>query len=236
MLTDPLAFLILFGMLFKLSGFFLRDELWLRGLVALGMGFDLTYYALQPVPLMASVTANGLLIALNLVLIFVILRERTRLGMSAEDKALASLFPTLSPGQFRSILARASRYTVSADTRLIDEGARIDTLFLIRAPRFRVVKEGQSYDAPGPAFAGEIGFLFGARASAAVWALAGSEVLAFDAARLRRQMDRRPALENALTALFARDLAAKVAAGAPLPDRATPARADNPLDRPGAMS
>lgn len=216
MFSDPLSILLLCGLMLKSTGFVLRDELVLRVFVAAGISLDIAFYALQPVPIPQSILANSVLVSVNLVLIVVIVLERTTLRMSEADRALFAHFPTLSPGQFRRILRVAAKDTVASGSDLIAEGAPVEALYLVFADSYEIEKRGKRYTARGPAFAGEIAFLTGACSSASVRVPGGTRVVVFDSLALRRLMARRPAIHNAMVALFGEDLARKVAASVPM--------------------
>ncbi|MGX0878686.1 hypothetical protein ACSSV4_003387 [Roseovarius sp. MBR-154] len=215
-MDSPLSLLILAGFMLKVAGFFFRDELALRALVASGMLADLLYYALLPTPLIAPVLSNGTIIAINMALIFVIIFERTRIGMSAEDIRLYGYFETLSPGQFRRISRHAETVVTDTTTPLIREGVHLDKLYFIDADHFQIEKRGMTYRATGPSFVGEIAFLTGQVSSASVLVPPATRVIVFDVARLKTLMGKRPALNNGMIALFGRDLAQKVAQGVPM--------------------
>lgn len=222
-LSEPLSLLLFCGLALKCTGFVLRDELLLRVLVACGIGLDIAFYALQPVPIPQSIIANSVLVSVNVVLILIILFERTTWRMSDEDRSLFAHFPTLTPGQFRRVLRTAEGSVVGRPTELIGEGAQVDRLYLVFAEAYEIEKRGEVYTARGPAFAGEIAFLTGAASSAAVRVPGGTRVVSFDADALHRLMTRKAAIHNGMVALFGRDLAAKVAASVPMAEgRAQP--------------
>ncbi|MEL6677235.1 MAG: cyclic nucleotide-binding domain-containing protein [Pseudomonadota bacterium] len=216
MLPDPLSYFLLAGLLLKSMGFIVRDELLLRVLVSLGMICDIVFYALQPVPILQSVGANGILAAINLALVVLIVFERTKIRMSARQLRLYEHFSTLTPGQFRKIYRLADWHRSSAQSKIIDEGEQIGRLYVILGDRFEIIKRGEVYDGRGPAFAGEVAFLTDRASSAAVFVPEGTEYVSFDTAKLRKLMKRSPALNNSMIALFSRDLATKVALSVPM--------------------
>lgn len=225
MISQTLAGILFLGLILKSLGYMVRDELVLRVLVVAGMTCDILFYALQPVPILQSVAANSVLVLVNLGLIVLIVFERTTLRMSDEDKRLFQHFPTLRPGQFRRVMKHATRHRAEARTGLISEGAALDKLYFLFAPRFDIEKLGQTYVAQGPAFAGELVFLNGGRSSASVFAPEGTDYVSFDTAGLQRTMRRSAPLNNAMVALFGRDLATKVTNSVPIHAPSDPAPA-----------
>ena len=232
--TVVLSGILFLGLVLKIAGFMVRDELALRLLVAGGLGCDAAFYALRPEPILQSVLSNAGLVAINIALIVLIVSERTRWRMSAEDRALFDHFPTLTPGQFRRLRPMMVRRTEEAGTQLAWEGKPVEQLMLVFSDRIVIGKGGVAFPIAGPAFVGEIAFLTGQVSSADVSLPDGGTVVRLPIERLRREMARRPALSNAMIALFGRELARKVADSVPM-DRAARTRpAAGPAEVPTA--
>ena len=237
MTTHFLAGILFFGLALKSLGYMVRDELVLRSLVVAGMVCDILFYALQPVPILQSVATNTFLVVINVGLIMLIVFERTTLRMSDSAKWLYQHFPTLRPGQFRRVMKHATWHRADGRSEIIAEGVALDRLFFLFAPRFEIEKRGQTYVAHGPAFAGELVFLNGGQSSASVFVPGGSDYVSFDTCGLQQAMQRSAPLNNAMVALFGKDLAAKVANSVPIrPAEPTPPSAPQtpaPVTRSG---
>lgn len=212
--------ILFLGLLLKISGFLVRDELLLRLLVAGGLACDALFYGTRPDPILQSVVSNLGLVTINLVLVVLIVSERTRWRMSVEDRTLFDHFPTLSPGQFRRLRPLMTGRTQEAGTQLAWEGRPIEDLMLVFSDRILIGKAGMVLPIAGPAFVGEIALLTGAPSSADVTLPDGGTVVFVPIAGLQRQMARKPALSNAMVALFGRELARKLADSVPM-DRAS---------------
>ncbi|MEJ6388128.1 hypothetical protein [Gymnodinialimonas ulvae] len=213
--------LLLIGLVFKLTGFAVRDELRLRTLVVCGFICDAGYYLFRADPIVPSVVSNIALLGINVVLIAAILLERTTWRMTPDDREVFGLFPTLTPGQFRRLRKMMAREQAAPGAVLTREGAGVGDLMLVFTSELHIAKQGQSFPIAGPAFVGEIAFLTGQTSSATVSLPHGGTVLRMDAAALKRRMARSPALNNAMVALFGRELARKLAYSAPM-DAAAP--------------
>jgi hypothetical protein len=220
-----LSGLLLLGFLLKIAGFLVRDELSLRALVAAGLACDGAFYGLRTDPILPSVLANGVLVSVNLGLILLILVERTTWRMGADDVALFRQFPTLTPGQFRRLRPLMRREAHPPGAEIAREGEAVDRLMLVYADRILIEKDSTSLPIAGPAFVGEIALLTGNPSSATVTLPGGGSVVSLSIAELKRRMDRAPALNNAMVALFGRELARKLADSVPMP-RAATARGD----------
>jgi CRP-like cAMP-binding protein len=217
-MDDPLhiSALLVLGLILKLAGFAVRDELLLRGLVSAGIFCDLLFYLLRSDQVLLSVGANAALVTVNLTLIALILLERTTWRMSAEDRAVFRHFPTLTPGQFRKLLRIHRRDSVAAGVPLTREGAPVDDLMLVLAERITITKDGDSFVIAGPTFVGELALLTRQPSSADVHLPEGGTVLRFPAPAMREMMRASPSLGNAVVALFGDEMARKLADSVPM--------------------
>ena len=224
-MDDPILIsaILFVGLAFKFAGFAIRDELWLRILVTIGLACDVVFYTFRPEPVFQSIVANVLLVSINLLLVVLIVMERTTWRMSAEDREVFSYFPTLTPGQFRRLRRLMRRDTVEAGTPLLIEGKPVEHLMLVFSERIEIAKDGTAFPISGPAFVGEIALLTGNASSAGVSLPEGGTVLRLPIEALRARMDRSPPLSNAMIALFGQELARKVADSVPM-DRAAASR------------
>lgn len=222
-MPDPswITGILIFGLTVKCIGFAVRDEIWLRGLILIGLVCDVIFYSMRAEPVLQSIMANLLLMTVNLVLITLILVERTTWNLSDQDRRIYAHLPTLTPGQFRKLRKIMRSESVRPGTRLIEEGQPVKDLVLILAKRLDVEKAGKTYPASGPSFVGEIALLTGKLSSASIILPEGGEIVRFPMAMLKAQMVRWPSLSNAIVAVFSEELAMKVVEGAPRPD-ATP--------------
>lgn len=211
--------ILLIGLVFKLTGFAVRDELTLRLLVVCGFLCDGAYYFFRADPIVPSILSNMALLSINLVLIAAIISERTTWRLSPRDREVFGHFPTLTPGQFRRLRKMLRAEAATPGTVLAREGQVLDSLMLVFADQITITKDGESFPITGPAFVGEIAFLTGNPSSAEVSLPSGGTVLRMDSAALRHRMARVPAFNNAMVALFGRELARKLAESVPM-DRA----------------
>lgn len=204
------------GFLFYMAGFAVRDELLLRALIAAGTTvYILYYYTVAGTPLWGALSTNIAVLIINLVLIGVILRERTTFGMSREMESLYKTLPTLNPGQFRRVMKAGEMHLATGREVLIRRGETIPGLILVADGTMELERQNKVTPIPAGNFIGEISFLVGGPASATVAARPGTRYVLWDIDRLRRMLDRSPALSNAFNAAFNRDLARKLAVSAP---------------------
>lgn len=209
--------LVYAAFLFQAAGFVTRDELWLRLLVVAGSFLYIAYYFFFPAePLWGAILASALLVAINLVLIAIILRERTLVLMPDREMMLFDKLNRFSPGQFRRLMRHAEWHTASGNTQLTREGELPDRLYFIMDGEATIRKQHHSVSREGNIFAGEIAFLYHTPASATVEIGDGVHYVSWEAKALRALMQRSAAMENAVIATLSRDMAGKVAASQPL--------------------
>lgn len=216
MLEQPYITLIILGYLFKTAGLLMREDLWLRIFLGIGIGFDFAFFIAQSPFVSLDVLANVGLFAINLALIGLILWERSSFGMTKTERVAFATFKTLSPGQFRQV-NRKARWTVApADTVLLREDEPAQKLFFLETQSFSITKQGETYEAKGPAFLGEIMMMQGGGASASVTVPKGAIYAEWRTEDLRRMMQKSRALDNALAARFGHDMAEKLRLSVPI--------------------
>jgi len=113
-------------------GLLARNELLLRGLLLMGTGFYiLYYYFISDAPLWDAIWTSAVIGAANLLMMGVILYERSTIGMSPELLKLYQSFSTLNPGQFRKIMRHATWVTAEEEHQICAQGVRSDYLYLV---------------------------------------------------------------------------------------------------------
>ncbi len=204
--------LVHFALLFYAAGFLIRDELWLRTLVLVGTFFYIAYYYfVSAVPLWDAILASSILALVNMVLIGVIIRERTLLAMSSHEAGLYSVFCTLTPGQFRRLLRHGCWRTAAKPEVLTEIEKPVNCLYYVVSGEIDLEMDSGAGTLDGEKFIGEIAFILGTNASATVTARPGAVYVEWDVTDIRRMMKRSLAFENAMIALFNVDMARKVA-------------------------
>ncbi|MEM7068039.1 MAG: cyclic nucleotide-binding domain-containing protein [Pseudomonadota bacterium] len=206
------AVLIHLGALLYILGFLVRDELLLRLLVLGGTLLYILYYFFFPAsPLWDAIITSLILGAANLWVMGNILLERTTFNMSDDEKKLFEVFSTLNPGQFRKILAVTKWHVANGGETLCTEDERADRLYFIISGNAEVVKGEARFSIPSQKFLGEISFILGGKYSATVLAKPGMKYVEWKTDELQRLMQKKTDLNNAITALFNKDLASKLA-------------------------
>ncbi|GGE39084.1 cyclic nucleotide-binding domain-containing protein [Actibacterium pelagium] len=211
------ATLVYVAFALDLFGFLARDELRLRLLMLSASAMYLLYYFwVADEPLWDALLTNGALALVNLIMICVVVVERTTFSMARETAELYRLFPMLSPGQFRRLLRAGRAVEPRGEQALTQSGTTPDDLFFVIEGPVRIRKGEQETEIHGQLFIGEIAFLTGQPASASVSVGPGARYLKWNSATLKKLIDRSPKLHVALSAQFNKDLVNKVAQSHPL--------------------
>lgn len=210
------SFLIYLGLLLQVSGFLVREELLLRVLVALGIFCDFLFFALQTPPILPSVFSNAVLIVVNIVILAVIVVERTTINMTDREKRLFKALDSLTPGQFRRLMRIGHFHIADEQTELVVEDSIVPQMCFVEGDRFFLKKGEETAQGKGPAFIGEVAFLRGTPASASVYVNSGTAYVTWPLQKLLPMLEKSPALRNGLMTAMARDLAAKVANSLPI--------------------
>jgi len=214
------------ALLFYVLGFLARDEMWLRGWLLLGTVFYLIYYYYAAdAPLWDAMFTSGVLGLTNTSMMVVIAIERSTWFLSADQAVLYRSFRTLSPGQFRKLLALAKSEKLSEPRLLTIQDVTSRHLTFVSSGSVSIQRAGEHALLAGPSFIGEVGFLLDRPASATVQAGPGAEILQWDAGQIRELMTKKPEISNAMVALFNVDMALKVSRSMPV--HATPLAGPN---------
>lgn len=209
--------LVYMAFVFDLFGFLARDELWLRLLMLAASALYLVYYFfVAGEPLWDALFTNGALALVNLVMIFVVIAERTTFAMTRETAELYRSFDMLNPGQFRRLMRHGTSGIVTDKLRLATRNEALTKLYFVSDGPIHITKRDTEVVIADKTFIGEVAYLQGSPATATVELGKGARYVVWDHEVLARLKRRSPALRIAMAAQFNRDLLAKVAASMPL--------------------
>ncbi|MEL6960436.1 MAG: cyclic nucleotide-binding domain-containing protein [Pseudomonadota bacterium] len=209
-LFTPAVLIMLAGGCFILA-YLIINQLVLRGLMLAGSAFYVAYYATAAeMPLWGAIYTTLAMVTANLIGIVTLLARRSRLAIPADHADLYPRFDMLSPGDFRLILRHAERLVLEDDALITREGAPVTHLSYIISGAVQVTKRGHRFDLPDGLFVGEVAYLLDRPSVASTRIKAGSELLRWDLATVRRLAQRNPRFKLAIDAMLSRDLASKV--------------------------
>ena len=197
-----------------LLSFLVRDIVWLRALSIVASLASITYNYLAPArPLWLVIGWNLVFIAVNLVQIAILFRERRGVSFSEEEKEIYETnFTRLSPVEFMRLMRIAEWRAAEADATLVDAGAVNTDVMLLYTGRAKVEKNDVKLtELRGGDFVGEMSFVTGQPAAARVTTAEPTRYLAWKRDELRKLMDRNPSMRLALQAELSQDMARKMA-------------------------
>lgn len=208
----PPQVIILMAGFFFILGYLVINQKALRILLLTGTGFYLWYYFVAAErPLWEAIAMSSLMGCANLIGLAGLFLRDSRLIVPKRHRDIYQWFPDVPPGEFRALMKMADRRVVDTATVITREGQPVAGLWFVASGRIEIDKQGERFTMPAGVFVGEVAFLTGMAASATTTLSEGTEILAWDAAALRRRGKRKPRFLMALEAMISRDLAAKVA-------------------------
>lgn len=205
------AWLLHAGAVVYVIAFLFRDEALIRGFSVLGTLLYMGYYFWYPAePLWDAIITSTIFLLANVIVIFMILLERTTFHLGEEEKRLYQAFATLTPGDFRKLLKLATWRTSDGTDVLTTAGQKPENLYYILSGEVEIEKDGVKFPLSEGRFVGEIGYVLDGPATGTVRAPAGTRYVAWKTSELRQLGRRKPAIGIALTALLGEDLARKL--------------------------
>lgn len=204
--------LVLLGAAVQTMAMLFRHQIALRLTFILGSAIYITYYLFaMPSPLWEAASASLVMALATFYGLVVLLVSRSKLIIPGSLMDLYHTMGGMEPGEFRSLMRSAARRVVETTETLTHEGEVPDRLYFIESGRMWAEKNSQEFTLPPEVFIGEVAFLTGKPASATVRAAPGARLVEWDAATLKRRIQRNSRVRLALEARIAEDLAGKVA-------------------------
>jgi hypothetical protein len=202
-----------FSYLIIAVSYWLTNIYWLRVTAVIGLCFEIAYFVLvSGGALYTGIGWDAIFIAINLVHLARLTRERMRLRLASDDRdLLRTLFDGLDDAQIGMLLNSASWHKAEVGEQLTVEGAPVPALMLIAAGQVSVDVGDQSIARMGPgSFIGEMAFLTGGAASATVTATHETRVMKLEQTRLKTLLVIDSQIASVLHRLLGADLAQKL--------------------------
>lgn len=207
---SPDIWVALAGALYTI-GYLIINQVMLRLVMMVGSFFYIAYYAtVSDAPLWGAIWGSILMISTNIIGLCALYLRNTQAFMPKSAGDLYSLFEPIRPGDFRALMRLGKRKVIFKETIISREGEPIDELFFIISGTAQVLKRRNAFPVPGPVFVGEVAYLLEANSAATTIVPAGTEMIVWDVAKLRKAISRKPRLKLALDAVISKDLAMKV--------------------------
>lgn len=198
--------------------YLLRDILWLRLLTILSCFAGITFnYFVPSTPLWTVIVWNALFAVINIVQVAIIVRERSGIEFTEEEKELYdTLFQQFAPFEFMKLMRIAKWQQAAPGEVVAVEGQPLDSVMLIYNGRLSVEKGGKQFaELLDGNFIGEVSFISGGEATATVRALEPTRYLSWSKKEMDSLLKRNPSMSLAMHGMLNTDLSKKLAHRAP---------------------
>lgn len=201
-----------------MAAYLLKDMLWLRVLTIASCFAGITFnYFVPATPLWTVIYWNGLFVVINVVQIAIIIKERTGVDFTEEEKELhETLFKNFAPFEFMKLM-RAGQWMQAREGELLaTEKQPLEAVMLIYNGLLSVETNGKEVaKLKDGNFIGEISFITGGAASATVRALTPTRYISWPKEAISQLLNRNPSMRFAMQALLSTDLSKKLMHRAP---------------------
>ena len=204
--------------LLTVAAYILKDILWLRLLTILscfaGIAFN---YFVPTTPLWTVIYWNVLFAVINVVQVAIIVKERSGVHFSEEEKELhETLFKNFAPFEFMKLMRIGKWLEAKQGQLLATEQQPIDSVMLIYNGLVAVETKGKEVaKLKDGNFIGEVTFMTGGAATATVRALQPTRYIAWPKEAIKQLLHRNPSMRFAMQALLSTDLSKKLIHRAP---------------------
>ena len=201
-----------------MAAYLLKDMLWLRLLAILSCFAGIAFNYLVPAtPLWTVIYWNLLFILINVVQIGIIIKERTGIHFTEEEKELHdTLFKNFAPFEFMKLMRVGKWLEAKQGEILATEQKPIDSVMLIYNGLVGVESKGKEVaKLKDGNFIGEVSFITGGSATATVRALMPTRYVAWPKEAISQLLNRNPSMRFAMQAMLSTDLSKKLMQRAP---------------------
>jgi len=214
-------YFVLFGhaaSILTMAAYLLKDMLWLRALAVLscfaGIAFN---YFVPATPLWTVIYWNILFVIINVVQIAIIIKERSGVSFTEEEKELhETLFKNFAPFEFMKLMRIGNWLDARQNEVLATEERPLDSVMFIYNGLVVVEKNGSEVARLSDGnFIGEVSFITGGGATATVRALRPTRYVAWPKQGIKQLLNRNPSMRFAMQSILSTDLSKKLTRRAP---------------------
>jgi len=201
-----------------MAAYLLKDILWLRLLTILscfaGIAFN---YFVPATPLWSVIYWNILFALINIVQIAIIIKERTGIHFTEEEKELHdTLFKNFAPFEFMKLMRIGKWLEAKQGEILAAEKQSLNAVMLIYNGLVGVETNGKEVATLKDGnFIGEVSFITGGDATATVRALTPTRYIAWPKEAISQLLHRNPSMRFAMQSMLSTDLSKKLMHRAP---------------------
>jgi hypothetical protein len=207
-------YLVHIAALFTLLCYFFRDQIKLRLFAVIGDAVLVAYYYFGLAePLWSPLVWSILNVIINAVMIVIILRDNREHEMSDDELTLFRNLDSLTPGQFRKLVAKGDWHRAEETTVLTREGETLEELHYVVEGTITIERSNRSFPVEPKKFIGELAYLRKRPATATVTVSPGALYVSWEHEDLEILFRRNEDLRTSMQLLMGRDVAEKMANG-----------------------
>ena len=197
-----------------LGSFLVPDILWLRLLNIVASAAMIGYFGTRSIPDGAAVCWNFLFIAVNVVHVHKLLRERRPVLLENDEDLLYRLtFQAFDKRTFQRLLVFANWSRMENGDTLVEQGESLERFIVLVAGKVSVQVDDNEVARLGPgSLVGEMSFMTGATTSASVTALEETRYVVWPTEILKSFLAREPTVQSAMQQLIGSELVEKLRA------------------------
>ena len=199
--------------LLTLLAYLVKDILWLRMLTILACIAGIIFnYFVPAAPLWAVINWNVVFIVINVVQILIIIKERSGVDFTDEEKELyQTLFKNFAPFEFMKLLRLGKWLHAKEGQLLAVEEQRLESVMLIYNGLVSVETNGEQIaQLKDGSLVGEMSFITDGAATATVRALQPTRYLSWSKEEMRDLLKRNPNMRLAMETVFSADMTKKL--------------------------
>lgn len=195
-----------------LVSYVMRDILWLRIFTVTAAILLVSFFYLQPEPLLSAVVWNIVFVVLNVFWIARLIWERRPIALTREQQILCELvFHTIKPREMLAMLKIAEWQDATAGECFQRKGAAMDRLMVIYSGKARLETDGKIVGDLKPGqFIGSVSYVTADPSPANVTAIEPTRYVCWPHAKLKPFLDKNRELADALNVMLGVDLATRL--------------------------
>jgi len=209
--------IVILAAAFQAVAYLFSSQIPLRLFLLAGTFLYLLYYFVAADdPLWPAIFGTGCIGATSIYGFLRALAYRSKLTISKAHLPIYERMSGIEPGAFRKLMKHAQIETFESQTCLTEVEKIPSNVYYTLAGDVEVTKGTKTFSVPAFNFIGEISIIGGFAATATVQAIKGTKAVVWDRKTLMDQMQRDERFRIAVEALFAKDMAFKLARAAHL--------------------
>jgi hypothetical protein len=216
-LKDAFAFgIYVIAYVASIVAFTLSSMFWLRIMVVISSAMYTLYYYIYPAePLWLDIISEGAFVLINVVMIAVLMHQKSQLRFNEEEKLLFdAYFNGISPFEYVKLLKIAEWRTCDEGYLLATKDRKVRHLSFIFDGAADVTVNGKKVaEVKTGNFVGEVSFKLNKPATATVATQKNTRIVQWSQFELKELFQTNPGMKNCVEALISTDLAKKLSPG-----------------------